>query len=171
MSYRLCALYLLVFIFSPLVFLVLLLRFFFFFLMIRRPPRSTLFPYTTLFRSLGGPPSLPGRPLSPAPHPLGISPARGWDLPGSYVPRSVLLRAISRSKALSAANAPDGHVHPHRAAAFARHRLRWPAVKCVADRRETSRITVFCFAKVSIGRSSAASGAAFTILHPRRKDN
>src|SRR2546422_7956632 len=28
---------------------------FFFFLMIRRPPRSTLFPYTTLFRSrLGG---------------------------------------------------------------------------------------------------------------------
>src|SRR5277367_6847846 len=32
---------------------------FFFFLMIRRPPRSTLFPYTTLFRSVGNP--LPGR--------------------------------------------------------------------------------------------------------------
>src|SRR2546422_3776865 len=29
--------------------------FFFFFLMIRRPPRSTLFPYTTLFRSLNPP--------------------------------------------------------------------------------------------------------------------
>src|SRR3712207_8144904 len=28
------------------------MRLFFFFLMIRRPPRSTLFPYTTLFRSL-----------------------------------------------------------------------------------------------------------------------
>src|SRR3989442_4280015 len=28
------------------------MNFFFFFLMIRRPPRSTLFPYTTLFRSL-----------------------------------------------------------------------------------------------------------------------
>src|SRR3989442_16036854 len=27
---------------------------FFFFLMIRRPPRSTLFPYTTLFRSEAG---------------------------------------------------------------------------------------------------------------------
>src|SRR5256885_2944981 len=27
---------------------------FFFFLRIRRPPRSTLFPYTTLFRSIGG---------------------------------------------------------------------------------------------------------------------
>src|SRR2546422_6997680 len=32
---------------------------FFFFLMIRRPPRSTLFPYTTLFRSPEAP--LPGR--------------------------------------------------------------------------------------------------------------
>src|SRR5258707_15763959 len=31
------------------------LLFFFFFLMIRRPPRSTLFPYTTLFRSQGPP--------------------------------------------------------------------------------------------------------------------
>src|SRR5215467_15969812 len=30
---------------------VLVFVFFFFFLMIRRPPRSTLFPYTTLFRS------------------------------------------------------------------------------------------------------------------------
>src|SRR5256885_11064038 len=28
-----------------------LMYYFFFFLMIRRPPRSTLFPYTTLFRS------------------------------------------------------------------------------------------------------------------------
>src|SRR5688572_33014758 len=33
-------------------FFFLLIIFFFFFLMIRRPPRSTLFPYTTLFRSL-----------------------------------------------------------------------------------------------------------------------
>src|SRR6266571_8581800 len=32
----------------------------FFFLMIRRPPRSTLFPYTTLFRSA----TRPRRPLS-----------------------------------------------------------------------------------------------------------
>src|SRR2546427_10102576 len=36
---------------SALLFLSLL----FFFLMIRRPPRSTLFPYTTLFRSYAGP--------------------------------------------------------------------------------------------------------------------
>src|SRR5262249_60818558 len=38
-------------------------HFFFFFLMIRRPPRSPLFPYTTLFRSLAsGPIPAPGRP-------------------------------------------------------------------------------------------------------------
>src|SRR5205807_10295051 len=34
-----------------LLYLYLFSFFFFFFLMIRRPPRSTLFPYTTLFRS------------------------------------------------------------------------------------------------------------------------
>src|SRR5215204_7196951 len=41
---------------------------FFFFLMIRRPPRSTLFPYTTLFRS-----RQPRRLDGPLPQP----PARG----------------------------------------------------------------------------------------------
>src|SRR6266705_335166 len=44
---------------------------FFFFLMIRRPPRSTLFPYTTLFRSpaAGSPPrpALPEVPRDPSP--------------------------------------------------------------------------------------------------------
>src|SRR2546430_13110964 len=44
------------------------LLFFFFFLMIRRPPRSTLFPYTTLFRS---------RPVVFLPRPdRGARPAR-----------------------------------------------------------------------------------------------
>src|SRR6516162_6238446 len=44
--------------------------FFFFFLMIRRPPRSTLFPYTTLFRSLA---SLRRRcPCSPGARGIGI---------------------------------------------------------------------------------------------------
>src|SRR5215211_9002166 len=37
---------------------------FFFFLMIRRPPRSTLFPYTTLFRSAA---ARPRRRCGPAP--------------------------------------------------------------------------------------------------------
>src|SRR6267378_5424153 len=35
--------------------------FLFFFLMIRRPPRSTLFPYTTLFRSIRARSGFPGR--------------------------------------------------------------------------------------------------------------
>src|SRR2546430_7191777 len=42
----------------------------FFFLMIRRPPRSTLFPYTTLFRSL--PARHPGVPPYQAPRPPGV---------------------------------------------------------------------------------------------------
>src|SRR5262249_61534284 len=41
---------------------------FFFFLMIRPPPRSTLFPYTTLFRSSGRQPPARGPcPSAPAP--------------------------------------------------------------------------------------------------------
>src|SRR5499427_10720110 len=43
---------------------------FFFFLMIRRPPRSTLFPYTTLFRSLRG--GRRGEPLG-AVQPPGVA--------------------------------------------------------------------------------------------------
>src|SRR6266853_4964217 len=41
--------------------MLVFLFFFFFFLMIRRPPRSTLFPYTTLFRCSR---RRPGRPAS-----------------------------------------------------------------------------------------------------------
>src|SRR3712207_9095818 len=55
---------------------IYILLIFFFFLMIRRPPRSTLFPYTTLFRSATD--SWVGRVIlgDPAPwHPLGLP----WD--------------------------------------------------------------------------------------------
>src|ERR1041385_9402813 len=41
---------------------------FFFFLMIRRPPRSTLFPYTTLFRSESSF-AVPSFSTSPCPYP------------------------------------------------------------------------------------------------------
>src|SRR5690348_18093328 len=56
----------------------LLSSLYFFFLMIRRPPRSTLFPYTTLFRShvhaAAGPAQLeeaPGHVGGGGPRPLG----------------------------------------------------------------------------------------------------
>src|SRR3712207_8057874 len=50
---------------------------FFFFLMIRRPPRSTLFPYTTLFRSPAG--GALHRPERPDPlRPVGgVDPVEG----------------------------------------------------------------------------------------------
>src|SRR5256885_3393755 len=46
--------------------------------MIRRPPRSTLFPYTTLFRS----PRSPTRPTQP-PRPKPSAPAGSWTTPSS----------------------------------------------------------------------------------------
>src|SRR5215472_18118293 len=47
---------------------ILVFSFFFFFLMIRRPPRSTLFPYTTLFRSgWSWRRACPRRPAGPGP--------------------------------------------------------------------------------------------------------
>src|SRR2546422_8618548 len=46
--------------------------------MIRRPPRSTLFPYTTLFRSLGDP--LPER---------GLISRKGWVLTAPKLSRTV----------------------------------------------------------------------------------
>src|SRR2546429_2324194 len=59
----------------------------FFFLMIRRPPRSTLFPYTTLFRSLRGP--------------LGIGRIRnhGQEEPRLYSAQPVAALAVGRPAA------------------------------------------------------------------------
>src|SRR2546426_9305388 len=76
---------------------------FFFFLMIRRPPRSTLFPYTTLFRSRRAPrPCCPrcrrsprrarrrttaaGTPRAPAARILAGSPPRPWRGRGRSLP-------------------------------------------------------------------------------------
>src|SRR2546430_7053407 len=56
--------------------------YFFFFLMIRRPPRSTLFPYTTLFRSYGA------RPLKRAIQQQIENPLASKILQGEFAPRS-----------------------------------------------------------------------------------
>src|SRR3712207_7154596 len=63
----------------------------FFFLMIRRPPRSTLFPYTTLFRSWDS-----------------LEAARGEDV--RYVYQGVVLAREARLRAIS-------HLHAHFATA------------------------------------------------------
>src|SRR6266511_6080167 len=50
--------------------------YFFFFLMIRRPPRSTLFPYTTLFRSRPAPEEQPQASKAGKPeekHPVAVA--------------------------------------------------------------------------------------------------
>src|SRR2546430_14016327 len=61
---------------------------FFFFLMIRRPPRSTLFPYTTLFRS-------PCR--RPARRPTALLAARTGDPDGHYGARGAKQRPRGRA--------------------------------------------------------------------------
>src|SRR5215203_7482036 len=55
--------------------------YFFFFLMIRRPPRSTLFPYTTLFRSCGGDPRRQRRALRPHRRDLHVRRGRAAAVP------------------------------------------------------------------------------------------
>src|SRR6266850_7600294 len=60
--------------------------FFFFFLMIRRPPRSTLFPYTTLFRSH---PAAHGRCMLPTAPGSGQLPVVGPGGSGVLLPRPV----------------------------------------------------------------------------------
>src|SRR5258707_7079055 len=66
---------------------------FFFFLMIRRPPRSTLFPYTTLFRS---------------------SPARGMSLVALDLGRTALVRLEDQAERVAAALEDRGVVRRDR---------------------------------------------------------
>src|SRR3712207_7910777 len=61
----------------------MVLLFIFFFLMIRRPPRSTLFPYTTLFRS-----AAPGSTASTT-----SATAASFHAPGCITPRYTQLGA------------------------------------------------------------------------------
>src|SRR2546426_8133856 len=77
--------------------------FFFFFLMIRRPPRSTLFPYTTLFRSGEG--GAAGR-LSPRQFPLRP------DLPGRCRPRGSVRPLVDARESARAQHHPRRPAQP-----------------------------------------------------------
>src|SRR5690554_7157523 len=81
--------------------------------MIRQPPRSTLFPYTTLFRSVAEPPPEPRRGSSRSGFPGGGSagecPAR---LP-PYVESSPTFRNADRYKARSEEHTSELQSRPH----------------------------------------------------------
>src|SRR3989454_6076604 len=64
--------------------------------MIRRPPRSTLFPYTTLFRSLVGQPRMEGKDSSGG---------RAYTLVGTRIELGLTYREIPLVKALGAGHA------------------------------------------------------------------
>src|ERR1051326_9531256 len=71
---------------------VLVSLFFLFFLMIRRPPRSTLFPYTTLFRSV---PLEPRDRLANLPHRPPFERDRSEEHTSELQPHSLTPYAVS----------------------------------------------------------------------------
>src|SRR6266576_3088328 len=86
--------------------------FFFFFLMIRRPPRSTLFPYTTLFRSRmvasgdGRPPARPAAPPEAPTTRAGPRRARDGERPHARRRRVLLSRHHDQAGGLTAGVSP-----------------------------------------------------------------
>src|SRR5256884_5190302 len=79
---------------------------FFFFLMIRRPPRSTLFPYTTLFRAYGARAKLPS---------AGPAESRGQKLVSVAALR---LETLMRGAVPSTSRNWRGRAGSHRAGSF-----------------------------------------------------
>src|SRR6266581_7091570 len=80
------------------------LIFVFFFLMIRRPPRSTLFPYTTLFRSRRRPPSRSAR--CPSTRPRSTPPRSEEHTSELQSPVHLVCRLLLEKKNHN--NQPDG---------------------------------------------------------------
>src|SRR3712207_7913469 len=76
----------------------------FFFLMIRRPPRSTLFPYTTLFRSCSPAPASPARRRR-----RGASPRRVAGIPRRREPRAPAAVPGGRSRSRSSRRRSEEH--------------------------------------------------------------
>src|SRR2546425_9371917 len=104
----------------------------FFFLMIRRPPRSTLFPYTTLFRSC------------PVGH--GAGPRQRLDEVGRAAPAAERHPALPRARGLPRHRGPAGGPRqlepallPGRAAARDRMQLRVPGGSRARQERQLAR--------------------------------
>src|SRR5256884_7129436 len=73
--------------------------------MIRRPPRSTLFPYTTLFRSMGSPPSV--GVISGA---SGARAERLLERAGQRLEEEGLLRHEARDRKSTRLNSSHGYI-------------------------------------------------------------
>src|SRR6266511_3283787 len=79
--------------------IILPMLFLFFFLMIRRPPISTLFPYTTLFRSPSPTGATPGIRPRPAPPPgTGCRDRKSTRLNSSHVKISYAVFCLKKKK-------------------------------------------------------------------------
>src|SRR6266511_6377486 len=98
-----------------------LILYFFFFLMIRRPPRSTLFPYTTLFRS-----------SECGPSPGGLRDLERVDL-GKVARQARPALALVAARPQLAARCPE--VQPDRVAGIAGHGLALDGPPCLALRQ------------------------------------
>src|SRR5256884_6633118 len=106
-----------------------------FFLMIRRPPRSTLFPYTTLFRSLEEPPYRRDEPRDDPRAPAGPRPRHGRTSRARHRP-GVCAEGHACRRAARARSQEQGQ-SPHRPVTLAglleRATLRQPRAEAVVD--------------------------------------
>src|SRR2546426_5719925 len=93
---------------------------FFFFLMIRRPPRSTLFPYTTLFRSLPRRTAGRGRAWKTRRRVTGSAAARdrkSTRLNSSHLVISYAVFCLKKKKRKDDIALPQPHIKQHEALA------------------------------------------------------
>src|SRR6266581_105722 len=85
--------------------------FLFFFLMIRRPPRSTLFPYTTLFRS-GARPCVPARRTSRSSSAWATSDRKSTRLNSSHPSISYAVFCLKKKKRILQPDSHESNHHP-----------------------------------------------------------
>src|SRR5437868_7981061 len=91
---------------------------YFFFLMLRRPPRSTLFPYTTLFRSSRAHPPASARrrasflrsPSHAGREPRGSRDRKSTRLNSSHVSISYAVFCLKKKTAIVLADEPTGNL-------------------------------------------------------------
>src|SRR3989441_322378 len=136
---------------------------FFFFLMLRRPPRSTLFPYTTLFRSRTPPRCrVPGERSHPpaVPRPAGARPLRRRHAP-RVVPPLVALRPERRAARRRGPGA--GTLERRAVARVARGAARVPT----APRRHHGAVLPAAVGGPPAQRRSRVLGAAGALADPR----